>query len=137
MQSPQEYLICIDAHSKFSYAQHHNKKTFTTYKPLKIPTASKQHFISFQPKTHYIYSYNHITLFLMFPYNSLIVYICTTLLIHLQQQNYWDWAPKSKTWCNKVKLDCPLTISFMYWHWFEHLVFIFYIVYDFGAFKVA
>ena len=37
-----------------------------------------------------------------------------------------DWASKSKTWCNKVKRDCPFIIPLVYWHWFEHSTHIYY-----------
>ena len=49
----------------------------------------------------------------------------------------WDWATKSKIWCNKVRLNYPFVISLVYWHWFEHLTHVSYIVHDFGALRVA
>ena len=50
---------------------------------------------------------------------------------------YWDWPSKSKTWCNKVRLNHRLAILLIYWHWFEHLVYISYIVHDLGELGVA
>ena len=49
----------------------------------------------------------------------------------------WDWAPKSKTWSNKVKLNYPLAIPLVYWHLFEYWAHFSYIVHDLGALGVA
>ena len=46
-------------------------------------------------------------------------------------------SPKSKTWCNKIRLNYPLIISFIYWHWFEHSTHVSYIVHDLRALEVA
>ena len=60
------------------------------------------------------------------------------ILIALElSQCYWDWAPKNKTWCNKVRFNYPFAICLVYWHWFEHLVHVSYIVHDFGALGVV
>ena len=37
----------------------------------------------------------------------------------------------------KLDLTIPLFIPLVYWHWFEHLVHVFYIVHDLGALGVA
>ena len=49
----------------------------------------------------------------------------------------WDWAPKSKTLCNKVRLNHPLAILLVYWHWFEYSVHVSYIIHDLGTLGVA
>ena len=49
----------------------------------------------------------------------------------------WDWALKSKIWYNKNRLNHPLVIILVYWHWFNHSVHISYIVHDLGSLGVT
>ena len=51
--------------------------------------------------------------------------------------NCWDWVLKSKTWSNKVRFNYPLVIPLVYWHWFEYLAHVFYIIHDLSVLGVA
>ena len=49
----------------------------------------------------------------------------------------WEWALKARHDVTKLDLTVPFVIPLVYWHWFEHLAHISYIIHYLDALGVA